>query len=132
MDLVLARELSFDYMHRVVKGVTIDDYARPTPCSEWDVSDGVLDTEMNAGARVMPGRVYASINQLDTFGHSWDLATATGQDATIDDELAMFALAFSEQVLSPDDRGGRFDSPVLTDRHASPTERLVGFFGRKP
>jgi uncharacterized protein (TIGR03086 family) len=180
MDLVPALERTFDQMHRVARGVTADDYARPTPCAEWDVAmlmthafgvvdgigtvasgstpvpfeldrvapavqfrrladkalaawktDGVLDAEMNAGAGPMPGRVYASINLLDTLVHSWDLATATSQDATIDDELATFTLGVSQQVISPDVRVGRFDAEVPTSSEASATDRLVGFLGRK-
>ena len=180
MELLPALSRTFDQMHRVASGVTANDYARATPCSDWDVAalmthafgvvdtmgtvagggapgafaldrdapsaqfrtladkalaawrtDGVLQREMTLGAGPMPGEMYASINVLDTLAHAWDLAIATDQDATIDDDLATFTLGLCEQIIRPEIRGGRFDDAVPTSPDASATERLVAFLGRK-
>jgi len=94
-------------------------------------ADGVFQREMALGAGPMPGQMYASINVLDTLTHAWDLAIATDQDATIDDDLATFTLGLCEQIIRPEIRSGRFDDAVPTSPDASATERLVAFLGRK-
>ncbi|MGH8992219.1 MAG: TIGR03086 family metal-binding protein, partial [Acidimicrobiia bacterium] len=40
----------------------------------------------------LPAEVAAGINFVDTLVHGWDLARATGQDSTLDPELATAAL----------------------------------------
>ena len=51
------------------------------------------------GAVELPGRVLAGINLLDTATHTWDLATATGQPATLPDDVALTALELLVAVL---------------------------------
>ena len=48
-----------------------------------------------------PGRVLAGINLLDTATHTWDMATATGQPATLPDDVALAALEASKTIVSP-------------------------------
>lgn len=66
--------------------------------------------------------------------HAWDLARATGQDITLDDEPAEHALRWARRMLRPEGRGPDkpfgFEVPVSED--APVYERLVGWFGRDP
>jgi uncharacterized protein (TIGR03086 family) len=95
-------------------------------------TDGVLDQVLHFAAGPMPGRVYASINLLDTATHSWDLAVATGQDATLPDDVALAAYEASQMFVSPEIRSGRFGPEVPISEDADPTQRLVAFLGRNP
>jgi uncharacterized protein (TIGR03086 family) len=96
----------------------------------WRAPD-VMDRVMDAGAGPMPGRVLAGINLLDTATHTWDLATATGQSATLPDEVATAALEASHQIVSPEIRTGRFGPELAPAPGAGPTDCLVAFLGRK-
>ena len=95
-------------------------------------TDGVLDQVVHFAAGPMPGRVYANINLLDTATHTWDLAVATGQDATLPDDVAIAAYEASKIIISPEVRPGRFGPEVAAPNGADPTQRLVAFLGRTP
>lgn len=68
--------------------------------------------------------------------HSWDLATATGQDAAaLDPELAEAALAWARGVMQPSFRGSEDDGKVFGPEQsvredAAAYERLAAFYGR--
>jgi uncharacterized protein (TIGR03086 family) len=69
--------------------------------------------------------------------HAWDLAKATGQDATIPEPYLSIADSASRASVDPDLRrpNGRvplFDPPVAIGPDESPTDRLVAFLGRRP
>jgi uncharacterized protein (TIGR03086 family) len=173
-------EHAFQGAHRVIAGVTPDQYGNATPCPEWTVrdlmehmigvvagigaaaagsapepfalatdpaaqfadvasatltawrADGVMDRIVDGGAGPMPGQVLAGINLLDTATHTWDLATATGQDATLPDDVAVAALDASRAIVSAEIRPGRFGAEVSCDPAADATARLVAFLGRTP
>ena len=91
---------------------------------------GVMDRIVDGGPGPMPGSVLAGINLLDTATHTWDLATATGQPATLPDDVAVAALEASVATISPEIRPGRFAPEVTAPDDAGPTERLVAFLGR--
>ncbi len=93
---------------------------------------GVMDRIVEFGPGPMPGRALAGINLLDTATHTWDLATATGQPATLPDDVAIAALEASLATISPEIRAGRFDAERTAPSDAGPTERLVAFLGRTP
>jgi uncharacterized protein (TIGR03086 family) len=95
-------------------------------------SPGALDRTIDAGPGPMPGRALANINLLDTATHTWDLATATGQPATLPDDVAAAALEASLQTISPGLRPGRFAPPVDAPDAEHDTHRLVAFLGRQP
>jgi len=81
----------------------------------------------------VPAQVAAGINLIDTLVHGWDLARATGQDSSLDPELATAALEISRQVVTDDIRtSGAFGPAVPVADAASPTEALVAFLGRHP
>jgi uncharacterized protein (TIGR03086 family) len=93
---------------------------------------GALDRTIDFGPGPMPARALANINLLDTATHTWDLATATGQPATLPDDVAAAALAASLQTISPELRSGRFAPPVDAPDAEHDTHRLVAFLGRQP
>ncbi len=81
----------------------------------------------------LPAPAAAGINTVDTLVHGWDLATATGQDPTLDPALAAAALDFCTIAITDDVRGrGAFGPIVPVSDGASPTDRLVAFLGRQP
>jgi uncharacterized protein (TIGR03086 family) len=99
--------------------------------SAWR-NDGVMERVIDAGPGPMPGHVVASINLFDTATHTWDLATATGQDSTLPDDVAVAALDASRSIISPEIRVGRFGPEIAPPASADPTAQLVAFLGRTP
>lgn len=81
----------------------------------------------------MPGFVLGGFTTLDILVHGWDLAKATGQDATLPADLAETVLGFAHQTLPADNgRGTRIGPPVAVGSDADATARLVGYLGRQP
>jgi uncharacterized protein (TIGR03086 family) len=69
---------------------------------------------------------------FDLIMHSWDLATATGQQYSPPDELVAAADAFARQAIAPEWRDGdTFAAEVEPAASATPLERLVAFSGRQ-
>lgn len=93
---------------------------------------GLLDRILDSGAGPMPGRVLAGINLLDTATHTWDLAVATGQPATLPDDVAAAALETSLATITPEIRPGRFGPEIAAPAGADLTQQLVAFLGRTP
>jgi uncharacterized protein (TIGR03086 family) len=82
----------------------------------------------------VPAEMAAGVNFIDTLVHGWDLARATGQDATLDPALAGAALELSKVAIRDDLRGpGKPFAPIVdVSAGASPTDQLVAFLGRQP
>ena len=68
----------------------------------------------------------------DQLIHGWDLATATGQDATMPDDLAEAAFAMLDGRLTDDQRGSAFKAAVDVPDDASAQEKLLAYTGRQP
>jgi uncharacterized protein (TIGR03086 family) len=67
----------------------------------------------------------------DQLVHGWDLATATGQDATMPSGLAEAAFSMLDGRLTDDRRGNAFGPALPVDDGASAQERLLAYVGRK-
>jgi uncharacterized protein (TIGR03086 family) len=80
----------------------------------------------------MPGSMLAGMVTLDVLVHGWDLAKATGQDTTLDDELAAHVLQFAQQTPSDEMRAPRICPAIPVPGDATTTQRLVAFLGRRP
>ena len=92
-----------------------------------------LDGEVDIGAGPMPAPAGLGINLLDTATHSWDIATATGQNAALPDELAATVLSVCQGFVTDEIRGfAGFDPAVPVPADAGPTDQLVAFLGRRP
>jgi len=84
--------------------------------------DGVLD-------KTGPALGIAFSDQLL---HGWDLARATGQDATMPEDLAEAAYSIIHGAFPEEQREGVFKPEVQVGDDASPQERLLAFTGRSP
>jgi uncharacterized protein (TIGR03086 family) len=63
--------------------------------------------------------------------HTWDLARATDGDTELDGQLVTAALLIGERI--PEDGvPGMFDPPLDTSSAATPQQRLLARFGRRP
>jgi len=94
---------------------------------------GALDRRCHLSFGDMPARATMAIHLLDTVVHGWDLAKATGQDTTLDPELADAALVVAEGMISDALRAtGAFGPAVAVAADAPVGDRLVAFTGRRP
>lgn len=95
-------------------------------------SAGVLDRSYRLPMGERPGREALAIHQADLLIHGWDLAEATHQDATIDPELAGFALETERWFVQPEMRGPkRAYAAALPDlAGSSDQDRLLALVGR--
>jgi uncharacterized protein (TIGR03086 family) len=73
------------------------------------------------------------IGFVDQLVHGWDLARATGQDATIPPDLAEAAFKMINGRMDDSDaRGDMFKPAVKVSDHASAQEKLLAYGGRQP
>jgi uncharacterized protein (TIGR03083 family) len=68
----------------------------------------------------------------DQLIHGWDLAKATGQDATMPDGLAEAAYEMLEGRLTDEQRKGAFKPEIAVDPAASTQDKLLAYTGRDP
>jgi uncharacterized protein (TIGR03086 family) len=80
----------------------------------------------------MPGALLAGFTTMDILVHGWDLARATGQDPTLDAELAEPLLAFARGAITNHTRAPRIGPEVAAGPGAPATDRLVAYLGRTP
>jgi uncharacterized protein (TIGR03086 family) len=69
---------------------------------------------------------------VDALVHGWDLAKATGQDATMPDDLAQAAFQMIDGRLTDEQRGVFFKPTVPVPDDARTQDRLLGYVGRQP
>ena len=68
----------------------------------------------------------------DVFMHTWDLARATGQDATLDADHCAELLAGMEPLDEMLRASGQYGARVPVSDDASAQDRLIAFIGRDP
>ena len=68
----------------------------------------------------------------DVFLHAWDLAVATGQDATLDPERCAEMVAGMEPFEELMRSSGQYGPRVAVPDDAPAQDRLLGFIGRDP
>jgi uncharacterized protein (TIGR03086 family) len=92
---------------------------------------GVLERMVDIPIGSVPGIAALQLRIVESLVHGWDLAQAIGQPLTAPDELAEYALAFSQARLA-DLPPGRtpFGPPQPVAAEASAIERLVALLGR--
>lgn len=69
---------------------------------------------------------------VDQLVHGWDLAQATGQDATMPEDLADAAFAMIDGRMPDDQRGTFFKPAVPVAGDAPPQDKLLAAGGRQP
>ena len=68
----------------------------------------------------------------DQLLHGWDLARATGQDATMPDGLAQEAYEAIHGRFTDEQRTGVFKPEIPVGDDATPQQRLLAYTGREP
>ena len=118
-----------------------DALLAPDPLTAWEaVADEALAAV--AAADLVAGTVHLSrgptpaaeyVEELtaDLTVHSWDLARATGGDEVLDPALVRAAGSLAAR-LPADGVPGLFEAPVELPDGASPQDRLLARFGRRP
>jgi uncharacterized protein (TIGR03086 family) len=103
---------------------TVDAYSQP----------GVLEGTVKGSSGDVPAMQILGIALCDQLIHGWDLAKATGQDATMPADLAAAAWMMIGGRIPDDVRGpGRsFSSAVAVADDASDQDKLIGYCGRTP
>jgi uncharacterized protein (TIGR03086 family) len=70
---------------------------------------------------------------VETLGHSWDLAVATGQPISVPADLAEAGLTVARGLGEPTLRAeGMMANPVPIATHAPAIDRFVAYLGRQP
>jgi uncharacterized protein (TIGR03086 family) len=107
------------------------DAARERARSAW-ADDEILERKIELPFGTFTGATVAQIYFLELTVHTWDLASATGQRATLDDNLAEATLPIAQGVLPPEPRGGfiPFERVIPVPEEASAYQRLAGYLGR--
>ena len=81
----------------------------------------------------LPGEVFARIAALDLLMHTWDLSQATGEAATVPEEVVAAVDEFARQALTDDMRTPGLVGPeVSAPPNASRLYSLAAFTGRRP
>lgn len=92
---------------------------------------GALEAPCAVSYGPVPGSLFAGHRFLDVLIHGWDLAVATGQDATIDPALVAACLDVVQpqidQLQASGMFGGHIDAPVDADAQM----RLLALLGRR-
>lgn len=133
----------------LAKGRTIEDVGTrldgdvlgDDPLSAYDASasvaaeafeaKGALDAPCAVSYGPVPGSVYAGHRFIDILIHGWDLAKATGQDATLDPGLVDECLKVLAPQLAGLQASGMFGTPQEVPTDADPQTRLLATLGRR-
>ncbi|AVH54976.1 MULTISPECIES: TIGR03086 family metal-binding protein [Streptomyces] len=78
-----------------------------------------------------PAPFAGMITIMELTVHGWDLATATGQPFTADDDVVATATAVATQIADGARANGAFGPEIEPAADATPLERLLAFTGRK-
>jgi uncharacterized protein (TIGR03086 family) len=92
---------------------------------------GALGQTVQLPFGAVPGEVLARFLTVDGMVHTWDLATATGQDYDPGDALAGAVLATARDLIAADMRDGdTFAAETAVADNAPAIVRLAAFTGR--
>ena len=94
---------------------------------------GALDGDRTYPFGTFPAPAALLLNITEVVVHNWDLAKATGQDPTIDPDVATVVHDFWEPIpIDPMRASGAFGPPIQVEATASRSHRLLGYLGREP
>jgi uncharacterized protein (TIGR03086 family) len=79
----------------------------------------------------VPGEVYCGHRFLDVLVHGWDVATSTGQDTTLDDELVQACLEVIEPQIDMLTASGAFGTRLDVADDAGHQTQLLALLGRR-
>lgn len=116
------------------------DVLGPDPAGSYDASaktaakafraPGALHAPCAVSYGPVPGSVYAGHRFFDVFIHGWDLAVATGQDATLDADLIRACQEVIEPQLEAFRAAGALASPLPVPPGADAQARFLAMLGR--
>jgi uncharacterized protein (TIGR03086 family) len=92
---------------------------------------GALDAPCAVSYGPVAGSVYAGHRFIDVLIHGWDLATATGQDAALDDELVEACRQIAAPQIELLQTSGAFAGNVPIPAEAGAQTRLLAMLGRR-
>lgn len=102
------------------------------PVSDFDRARSLtLEVFSDAAVRERTGPALG-IASSDQLLHGWDLATATGQDATMPEGLAEAAYEVIHGRFTEDQRAGIFGPELPVEDGAPAQDRLLAYAGRSP
>lgn len=137
------------WVHELVGGRTIaevgDRYDRDVlgddPLAAYDESaraaeaafatPDAMDRPCAVSYGPVPGRIYCGHRLIDVLVHGWDLASATGQDATLPHDLVEACLAVVEPEHEALAASGAFGTEVAVPPDAGAQVRLLALLGRR-
>lgn len=95
---------------------------------------GALEGMIKGSSGDVPAMQILGIAFCDQLIHGWDLAKATGQDATMPEDLATAAWMMLDGRISDEARGPgkNFKAVVAVADEASVQDKLVAYCGRAP
>jgi uncharacterized protein (TIGR03086 family) len=91
---------------------------------------GALEGICHVSYGDLPAAVFCSHRILDTFIHGWDIARATGQDASLDPELVQIAYAMFKPHAAEIQAGGAFGTAVEVPSDSDTQTLLLAMLGR--
>jgi uncharacterized protein (TIGR03086 family) len=94
--------------------------------------EGAVEATYPSAFGDLPGGALFGFTTLDVLVHGWDIAKATGQQTTLDPELAEAVLGFARHAIMPAMRDASIGPEVDVPTDAPVTDRLVAFLGRRP
>ncbi len=105
----------------------------PAITSGWttafrSAADDLIHSWHLAGADADPDKVDWQTTEFSI--HAWDLTHATGQEFSVDDEVAEQALGFLTTTLTPERRGQAFAAEAPAPADASIQDQLAAYAGR--
>lgn len=95
---------------------------------------GASEKDYELPGFTMPGSALQAITLSDNVVHGWDLATATGQQLAVSDDLALATMEAIKPLpmAQPEARGRTFAQIVDVPDDAPALDKLIAFAGRTP
>ncbi len=84
------------------------------------------------GGADLPGEVSGMVGLTEVVIHGWDVAVATGQEYSVDDDFAEAVLAHIASFAAEGPVEGLFGPVIETPSEATVFERSLGLSGRDP
>ncbi len=124
-------------------GTELDgDLLGDDPVGAYDVSaetaarvferPGAMDAMCAVSYGPVPGSTYVGHRLIDVLVHGWDIAVATGQDATLPEGLVDACSRIVEPQLTVLVGSGMFGEPTSVPADADPQTQLLLQLGRRP
>jgi uncharacterized protein (TIGR03086 family) len=118
------------------------DFIGDDPAASYDAAiaelfaaaakDGAVERVVSGTVGEAPVALHAGLLTVDHAMHGWDLAKATGQDATIPPEVADAGWAIYGGNIPAEFRGGWFGTEIEMGTETSTQDKLLAYTGRDP